>query len=211
MSGGLFVVLEGGEGCGKSTQAKLLVQKLAQQGVPSVLVHEPGSTSLGEKISGYLKDPRRGPLAPGAELCLFCAARAQLMSGVIKPALEAGKLIVCDRFTPSTVAYQGYGKGLDLGLIAKLNALVTGGVEPDLIVLLDQPAEAGLARLSARRDPFEAESPDFHRCVRDGYLQMARQEPERWRMVDARLPRGEIAGLIWAEVGPLMEKLHFPA
>jgi len=201
----LFVVLEGGEGCGKSTQAKLLGRELVQRGIPSLLVHEPGGTPLGEELRKYLKDPRQKLLSPAAELSLIAAARAQLVAEVIKPALEAGKAVICDRFYPSTVAYQGYGRGIDLALIAQLNALVTQGLKPDLVVLLDLPAEEGLRRRGGNDDRFESEPVEFHRRVHEGYHQIADEESGRWLLIDAHLPEAEIARLVWVKVSQLLE------
>ena len=204
MDRSLFVVIEGGEGCGKSTQAKLLGRELVQRGIPSLLVHEPGGTPLGEELRRYLKDPRQKLLSPAAELSLFAAARAQLVAEAIKPALEAGKVVICDRFYPSTVAYQGYGRGIDLALIAQLNNLVTQGLKPDLVVLLDLPAEEGLRRRGDNDDRFESEPVEFHHRVHEGYLDMAAQDPERWLAIDARLTEAEIARLIWVKVSQLL-------
>ena len=201
----LFVVLEGGEGCGKSTQTELLGRELVQRGIPSLLVHEPGGTPLGEELRRYLKDPRQKLLSPAAELSLIAAARAQLVAEAIKPALEAGKVVICDRFYPSTVAYQGYGRGIDLALIAQLNNLVTQGLKPDLVVLLDLPAEEGLRRRGDNDDRFEAEPIEFHRRVHEGYHQLADEESGRWLVIDARLPEAEIAELIWVKVSQLLE------
>lgn len=136
-------------------------------------------------------------MSPMAELFLIEAARAQLVDQVISPALRAGRAVVCDRYTPSTVAYQGYGRGVDLETIRAVNAAATGGLSPDLIVLLDMPAEAGLGRKKGReRDRFESEGLAFHARVRQGYLEMARADPRRWLVVDGRLPRRAVQAAI---------------
>lgn len=200
----MFIVLEGGEGCGKSTQARALHRHLLGDGRGAVLTREPGGTSLGERVRRHLKRPVQTPISPLAELFLIAAARAQLVNEVISPALRAGRTIVCDRFTPSTLAYQGYGRGIDLDTLRAVNGAATGGLSPDLIVLLDVPVEAGLGRKKAReRDRFESESLAFHARVRRGYLEMARADQERWLVVDARLPRKAIQARIWERVSAL--------
>jgi len=197
----LFITFEGGEGSGKSSQAKALYGKLKRQGIPAILVHEPGSTPLGEKISRLLKWAQTTEISPISELMLFNAARSQLVSQVIKPALQDGKIVVCDRFTDSTLAYQGYGRGLNLETIEQINSLATQGVEPDITFLLDMPVEAGLARKTARApDRFEKEATAFHKKVRQGYLELAQREPERFFVIDARKPKNEIAAIIWQRI-----------
>lgn len=188
----MFIVFEGGEGCGKSTQARALQRRLARAGQPAVLTREPGGTSLGERVRRSLKKPGR-TLTPLAELFLFAAARAQLVNEIISPALEDGTTVVCDRYTPSTLAYQGYGRGLSLDTIRAVNDAATGGLSPDLIVLLDIPPRAGLRRKKGRDgDRFESQGLAFHGRVRKGYLEMARDDPGRWVVVDGRLSREAI-------------------
>ena len=146
-------------------------------------------------------------MSPASELFLIATARAQLVSEVIRPGLEEGKLVICDRYTPSTLAYQGYGRGLDLSDLRAVNDIATGGLSPDLIILLDIPVEAGLARKESREhDRFESESLAFHTRVRRGYLDMARSDPERWLVVDGRLPKKEIQEVIWDRIGPLLHR-----
>lgn len=200
----MFIVLEGGEGCGKSTQSRALYRHLLGDGRGAVLTREPGGTSLGERVRRHLKQPGRTPISPLAELFLIAAARAQLVNEVVSPALRAGRTVVCDRYTPSTLAYQGYGRGIDLDTLREVNGAATGGLSPDLIVLLDVPVEAGLGRKKAReRDRFESESLAFHARVRRGYLEMARADQERWLVVDGRLPRKAIQAAIWERVSAL--------
>ena len=198
----LFIVFEGGEGSGKSTQAKALEKQLLKLGYRVVLTHEPGGTLLGDKLRRWLKWGRG--LNIKTELLLFLASRSQLVSRVIRPALEEGYIVICDRFEPSTFAYQGYGRGMDLGLLATLNGLVTDGLKPDLILLLDLKAEEGLARKKIKLDCFEREESDFHQKVREGYLQMAAAEPERWMVVDASLPEPAVRDVIWKRVEQLL-------
>jgi dTMP kinase len=200
----LFIVLEGGEGCGKSTQARVLHRHLREDGRGAVLTREPGGTSLGERVRRHLKRPGPMPISPLAELFLIAAARAQLVTEVISPALREGRTVVCDRYTPSTLAYQGYGRGIDLDTLRAVNGAATGGLSPDLIVLLDVPVETGLGRKKGReRDRFESESLAFHARVRRGYLEMARADRERWLVVDGRLPRKAIQGMIRERVSAL--------
>ena len=196
----LFITFEGGEGCGKSTQARALYRRLLRSGVPSLLTHEPGGTPLGSQLRRWLKG--ENDVDPQTELLLFNASRAHLVSRVIRPALEKGIVVICDRFSDSTIAYQGYGRGLDFALIETVNKIGTQGLRPDLTMLLNLPVEQGLAR-KRLHDRFEREGLAFHRQVRQGYMEMARSEPERWLVIDASLPEKEIGRLIWERVEPL--------
>jgi dTMP kinase len=204
---GLFITFEGGEGCGKSTQSRLLLKKLEQQNIPVVLTHEPGGTALGNELRKTLKRKEGSSISPQAELFLFAASRVQLVSEVIRPALEEGKVVLCDRFTHSTMVYQGYGRGLDFTAIKMVNNMATGYLNPDLIILLDISPEQGLARKQSLKDRFELEDLSFHRWVREGYLKMAAAEPDRWLVIDASLPKGEIADIIWDRVSQLLPNL----
>ena len=200
----LFITFEGGEGSGKSTQAKLLHQRLKQLKIPSLLAHEPGETPLGEKISGLLKWRQDLKISPAAELLLFNSSRAQLVNEVIKPALQSGTTVICDRYADSTTAYQGYGRGLETATVMAANKIGMSGVIPDITFLLDMAFEPGLARKSTSRDRFEKESEEFHRRVREGYLTMAKAEPERWHVIDATLRIEEIAEEIRGKLEPLL-------
>jgi dTMP kinase len=198
-----FIVFEGGDGSGKSTQARALLRRLHQQGHPACLTREPGGTPLGETIRRWLKGGRN--LAPSTELFLFAAARAQLVQEIIRPSLQSGITVICDRFTASTVAYQGYGRGLDLALIQKLNRVASGGLTPDLTALLDLPAEVGLVRKhDSGTDTYDAAPLEFHRRVREGYLWQAGQHPQDWLILDATQPRRVLAQEIWARVQTLL-------
>jgi dTMP kinase len=201
---GLFITFEGGEGCGKSTQSRLLLKKLEQQNVPVVLTHEPGGTTLGNELRKTLKRKRDSSISPQAELFLLAASRAQLVAELIRPALEEGKIVICDRFTHSTMVYQGYGRGLDFTAIKMVNNMATGYLNPDLIIFLDISPEQGLARKQSLKDRFELEDLSFHRRVREGYLKMAAAEPDRWLVIDASLPKGKIAEIIWDRVSQLL-------
>jgi dTMP kinase len=202
---GKFIVFEGGEGSGKSTQARTLYRKLKGQGTPVLLTHEPGGTPQGRRIRRLLKG--EGEITPLAELLLFAASRAQLVADVIRPSLKKGMVVISDRYADSTRAYQGHGRGLDIATIEALNDLATGGLHPDLIILLDMGTESGLARKgSAPGDRFEREEIGFHRRVREGYLKLARADPGRWLVVDGSLPKRKVAALVWERVSELLSK-----
>jgi dTMP kinase len=206
---GLFIAFEGGEGCGKSTQSSLLFKKLEQQNIPAVLTHEPGGTVLGDELRKVLKRKRGSSISPQAELFLVAASRVQLVAEVIRPALEEGKVVICDRFTYSTLVYQGYGRGLELSFVETVNNIATQNLKPDLAILLDISPEQGLARKQSLRDRFELEDLSFHRRVREGYLKMVAAESERWLVIDASLPKEKIAEIIWDRVSKLLP--DFPA
>jgi len=201
---GLFITFEGGEGCGKSTQSRLLRKKLEQQNIPVVLTHEPGGTSLGAEIRKLLKGKRCSSISAQAELFLFAASRVQLLAELIRPALEETKVVICDRFTDSTLVYQGYGRGLDLTTVETVNNMATENLKPGLTILLDMSPEQGLARKQSLKDRFELEDLSFHHRVREGYLEMAAAEPDRWLVIDASLPKGKIAEIIWDRVSTLL-------
>ena len=198
----LFVTFEGGEGSGKSTQARALYRRLSRRGIPALLTHEPGGTPLGRNLRRWLKNKEH--IDPVTELLLFNASRAHLVSRVVRPALDNGMIVICDRFFHSTVAYQGYGRGLDLDLVERVNHVGTQGLRPDLTVFLDIAVQHGLAR-KGPPDRFEREGNAFHQRVRDGYLRMASADPERWLIVDGSLPRRQIARLVWDRVEPLLD------
>ncbi len=200
----LFITFEGGEGCGKSSQARALYRRLSRLAIPVVLTHEPGGTPLGQKIGRWLKW-EKADISPLTELLLFNASRAQLVAEVIRPNLKNGKMVICDRYADSTTAYQSYGRGLDLETVKAINNSATQGLEPDLTVLLDIPAEAGLARKRARKqDRFEREDTAFHRRVRAGYLKIAANDPEHWLVVDASRSRAKVEQIIWQRVNQLL-------
>jgi dTMP kinase len=196
---GLFITFEGGEGVGKTTQAALLVQLLKSDGQDVVALREPGGTPLGDYLRGWLKSSDR-PLAPEAELLLFTAARAELVRSVIQPALDAGATVVLDRYADSTTAYQGYGRRLPMYQVKAANDLATGGLTPDLTILLDAPIAPTLQRALKRSGPdgrrFEDTDPAFHRRVRAGFKRVARRAPKRWLVLDALAAREEVAGAI---------------
>jgi len=185
----LFITLEGGEGSGKSTQARALAAALEKRGYAVCLTREPGGTELGRAIQSML-EADQAPTPP-AELLLFVADRVQHVHEVIAPALAAGKIVVCDRFADSTLAYQGFGRGLDASLIRRLNDEATGELKPGLTVLLDLPPEAGLGREGTQLDVTGRESLEFHGRVREGFLALAKEEAERLVVIDATLPLGD--------------------
>ena len=197
-----FIVFEGLDGSGKSTQARALVRRLRRRDVRVLFTHEPGGTALGEYLRRWLK--RNPQLSPVAELSLFIAARAQLINEVVRPALDAGVTVVSDRYAASTVAYQGYGRGLDLSLVRQLNSAATGGLAPDLTVLLDLAPDAALSRKSvAPLDSIESAPLEFHQRVRESYLAQAAEDAQKWLVLDATLPPRELSRKVWEKVRPL--------
>ncbi len=184
---GRFITLEGSEGSGKSTNLNYIHQRLQQAGIDVVLTREPGGTPLGESIRELLLDHRQQAMASDTELLLMFAARAQHLNELIIPALDAGKWVLCDRFTDATYAYQGAGRGIANERIALLEQWVQGALRPDLTFFLDLPVAQGLARAGERAelDRFEREEIDFFERVRQGYLSQAAEEPQRYRVVDA--------------------------
>lgn len=184
---GLFISFEGIEGTGKSTQARLLADYLRAKGAAGVLTEEPGGTAIGRKIREVLLSVEHGGMDPVAELLLYAASRRQHMSELILPSLKKGLTVITDRFSDSTRAYQGYGRGLPLELIDSLDRAVTGGLRPDLTLLLDLDVEAGLMRNRKvnKVDRLELEDVRFHKKVREGYLAIMEAEPERVRLIDA--------------------------
>jgi len=201
----LFITFEGGEGSGKSVQARALYRQLSQLAIPALLTHEPGGTPFGKRIGLWLKWAEGTDISPLTELLLFNASRAQLVTKIIQPNLKSGKMVICDRYTDSTTAYQGYGRGLDLEMVKTINDAATQGLRPDLTVLLDMPAEEGLSRKSAKRqDRFEQEDIAFHQRVREGYLKLAASDPQRWLVIDATQSKEKIAQIIWQRVSQLL-------
>ena len=205
---GWFITLEGPEGAGKTTQAEALVAHLAARGIDAHLTREPGGTWLGERLREVLlsRTTSAAPTDPMTDALLFNAARRQLVTEVIRPALEAGRSVLCARYADSTLAYQGYGAGVPLDRLRALEVAATDGLRPDLTVLLDLPVEAGLARVAPGDvTRFEAEFDlAFHRRVRDGFLALAATEPDRFVVIDATQP----ADVVAAEVAAATDRLR---
>ena len=201
MTRGRFITLEGPEGSGKSTHARLLKERLEACGKSVLLTREPGGTPVGETVRGILQhNLANEPPVDRAEVMLFLASRAQLCERVIRPALDAGTWVICDRFTDSTLAYQGYGRGFDLATLRQLNAFATANLVPDLTLLLDVSYETGLSRVNSRglaTDRIETAGELFHRRLRDGFLQLAKDEPARFAVVDSNDTRENVAAIVW--------------
>ncbi len=192
---GKFIVFEGIDGAGKTTQLDLLRQELANRGYPVVYTREPGGTRIGELIREILLNPQHDELAPRTEAFLYAAARAQLVAQVILPALMKGKIVLCDRFVDSTLAYQGFGRGMDIPMLEQINQPATAGLVPDLILLLDfccDFANGRIGRSGRGADRIEQEKREFHRRVRSGYLALAGREPGRYKIIDAAGPVEQI-------------------
>jgi dTMP kinase len=201
-SRGLLITVEGGEGSGKSTLARSLAERLKELGHRVCLTREPGGTEFGREILRLLGAANTP--SPMAELLLFEADRAEHVREIIGPELEARTVVICDRFTDSSLAYQGYGRGLELDLIRGLNDVATGGLKPDLTLLLDVPPEVGLSREGEQRDVTGREAPEFHARVRDGFLALAKEDRGRFVVIDATLPASEVAEQAWAAVEKLL-------
>jgi len=201
---GRFITIEGIDWCGKTTQAVRLAKWLSEAGYPVVGTREPGGTTAGQAIRSLLLDRIYEGLSPRCELMLFLADRAQHVDEVVRPALDQGQIVVCERYADSTLAYQGYGRGLDVDLLRRLNALATGDLVPDLTILLDLAAEqaaqrrfqAGPGRSVRVADRMEGEADEFRRRVAAGYLELARAEPDRFRVIDARGTIDEVAARV---------------
>jgi dTMP kinase len=208
----MFITFEGIEGCGKTTQMERFAENLKKHGIPLITTFEPGGTRIGEDVRRILLDARNKDLSPLAELILIAADRAQHVDQVIKPALDQGKWVICDRFVDATVAYQGIARGQDMRLIQILNEKTSLGIRPDMTFLLDCPVETGLERAIKRneapahqgQDRFEREAMDFHNKVRKGYLDLANQEKERFVIIDASLSEDEIEKEIFRQIEPFL-------
>ena len=190
-STGLFITLEGGEGSGKTTQARRLCERLTQQGLNVLQTREPGGTLVAERLRSILLDHSGETIAPETEAFLIFAARRQHLDQVIKPALAQGKTVVCDRFSDSTMAYQGYGRGLDLGVLRTMNNWATGKLAPQLTLLFDVPVAVGLSRRRGRtatQNRLDREAERFHRKVHAGFQALARREPRRIMVIDSAQP-----------------------
>jgi dTMP kinase len=222
---GVFITFEGPEGCGKSTQARLLYERLQAMGYPVILTREPGGTRISELIRRILVDLRHTEMAPTTETLLFSAARAQLVSELIRPYLNTGGIVLCDRYADSTFAYQGYGLGRDLDELQAITTVATGGLMPDLTFYLDLPVEDGLRRKQAAKERVEQGAPGttfstppewnrldardlaYHQRVATGFAELIRQDPGRWRSLPADQPLATLAEQIAHEVEPLLKRV----
>jgi dTMP kinase len=207
---GLFVAFEGGEGAGKSTQSKLLASWLHERGYEVVTTREPGATPIGRQLRQLLLDPDSGEIAPRAEALLYAADRAQHVAMVIRPALARGAVVVSDRYVDSSLAYQGVGRSLSTGEVERLSQFATSGLRPDVTVLLDVPVTDGLGRTSVRDevpDRLEAESTEFHERVRAAFRELAAASPDRYLVIDARLPAATIHQLIVRRIADFVPAL----
>ncbi len=199
---GKFIVFEGPDGSGKTTQIKLLHRFLLDKGCDVVITREPGGTNISEAVRNILLDPKNSEMVARTEAFLYASARAQHVEELIVPALKAERIVLCDRFVDSTLAYQGYGRNLDIEFLSQLNYLATGGLKPDLTFLLDIPPEKAKNRIRSTRDSedrIELEAEDFHARVRDGFLEIA-QDDRRYKVIDASVEIAEISKLIINEV-----------
>ena len=206
---GLFITFEGTDGAGKTTQTQRLSADLRRASYDVCLTREPGGTPISEQIRDMLLNPDHSEMAATTELLLYAASRAQHVSEVIKPALEAGKVVISSRFADATVVYQGYGRGLDLERIHRLNRIATDGITPDVTFVLDLPVDIGLQRVQRSRgglDRLEREKIEFHRQLREGYRALARQEPQRLKIIDAQVNPEQVYAQIQAAIGPLLQK-----
>ncbi len=211
---GVFIDFEGGEGCGKSTQMRLLAERLRAGGHEVVETVEPGGTRIGNQIRRILLDPSHQELRPMPEMLLYFASRAQNLEEVILPALERGAVVLTDRYTDSTMAYQGIARGLGEHQVLDLHRISCRNVWPDLTILIDIDLDTGLARARSRNREtngaetrFDDEAAEFHRKVREGYLRMAAREPRRFRVVDGRGSVEQVAAAVWEQVSPLVTRI----
>ena len=204
---GKFIVFEGIDGSGKTTQMSLLAEDLRSRGYLVLETREPGGTRVGESIREILLNPEYGELVPRAEALLYAAARAQHVAQVILPALTEGKIVLCDRFLDSSLAYQGFGRGIEVGLLERINEPATDGLVPDLTIILDFSIESGMDRINQSGrdvDRIEREAGEFHRKVRSGYLELAARDPCRYRVIDANRPAGRVHADVLESVGEIL-------
>jgi dTMP kinase len=206
---GRFITFEGIDGSGKTTQMGLLAARLRERGLEAIETVEPGGTGIGNQIRRILLDSANHDLRPTSELLLYFASRAQNVEECIRPALAAGKIVLCDRFTDSTVAYQGYARGLGVETVRTLDRIACQGLEPDLTLLIDVDLDAGLARMRARNASERAsetrmdeQSLEFHRKVRDAYMALAKEHAARFRVIDGRSDPETVAAKVWEAVAP---------
>jgi dTMP kinase len=198
-----FIVLDGPEGCGKSTQAQLLLGRLKTNGQDVILVRDPGTTPIGEQIRSLLLNPANGEMNMRCEMLLYMAARAQMMAQIILPALNSGQTVICDRFVSSTLAYQLGGDGLTADEIGKTASIAIRDRWPDLTFILDLPVDKAMARINRQKDRIEQRSRDYHEQVRKNYLAQAGADPKRYRVIAADRPQDVVHADIWKEISNL--------
>jgi dTMP kinase len=211
VAAGRFITFEGGEGCGKSTQIRLLADRLRAAGKEVLLTREPGGTALAERIRSLVREESDDPPNSRAETLLFIASRAQVVENVIRPALASGTWVLCDRFADSTFAYQGYGRGLDLDELKRINSFATGGLEPDMTILLNVSPEVSAKRMRAREaatntdaDRMEKAGDSFHSRLRQGFLELAAAEPDRFAVIQADGSVEEVEEAVWNSIQPTL-------
>jgi len=202
----MFITFEGVEGCGKTTQARMLATRLEERGLRTLVTREPGGAAISEQIRAILLDNKNDGMDPIAEALLYVASRAQFVAEVVRPALATGTIVICDRYTDSTLAYQGYGRGLPIETLQTLNRIATGGLVPDRTFLLDLPVDEGLERKRRGGDLNRLDNAGrpFHERVRNGYHALAQAEPARWRVFDAGAAPSVVAGVIWSALSPFV-------
>jgi len=205
---GLFITFEGAEGSGKSTQAQMACRYLKEQNKPVVHIREPGGVTISEDIRNILLDVKNKRMANETEVLLYMAARAQLVAERIQPELQKGMVVMCDRYLDSTLAYQGHGNGVDMEIIQAIGRFATCGIVPDLTLLFDIDAREGLKRISRQHDRIESRALDYHQRVRQGYLEMAKAEPQRFRVISASGEKHAIQKQVRQHIDRLLEDQH---
>ncbi len=202
---GPFIVFEGVEGSGKTTQTRALARKLINEGIDHIVANDPGITPLGKRVRRWLKSDETA--SPITELFLFLGARSALTDSTLRGAIEEGKVVISHRYTYSTLAYQGYGRGLDIEMLKNMNNIATGGLIPDLVILLDLSTQQGMERIAYRPlDRIEQEGIDFHDRVRRGYKTLASDSNEKWLVIDGSQPKSKISKIIWENVSKLIDQ-----
>lgn len=199
----MFITLEGPDGSGKTSQIPALLEFLRLKGLDILATREPGGTAIGDQVRSILMNMENQAMHPRTEILLFCAARAQIVEQIIRPALQQGRTVLCDRYADSTLAYQGYGHGLDRAFLRKLLDFATGGLWPDFTILMDVDVELGLQRkqkCQGEWNRLDAYTMAFHQRVRQGYLEMSRQQPERWIVIDASQPHEAVQQALRAAI-----------
>lgn len=202
---GKFISFEGSEGSGKSTQARMVCEYLKKKNIPVMLLREPGGVKISEAIRGLLLDVKNTDMTKDCETLLYMASRAQLVEEILKPALKKGTVVLCDRFLDSTIAYQGYGNGVNVEAIKQIGTFATQGIGPALTLLFDIDTEKGLSRTNAVKDRIELRSLEYHRKVRKGYLSIARKEPKRVRVIKVNAGKEEIFEIVRQKIDKFLK------